>query len=97
MEANLTVSAPELKDNASIDRLKETVRGGIETAKAKVVEGYEKASEKVHHALDKAADTSIHDVQDSVVTYVRRNPTKSLLIAAGTGLLIGFLLRSRRD
>jgi len=96
MEANLTVAAPELGENGNIEKLKDGVRDRLATAKAKVVESVEKVTEKAHDAWDKAADTSIHDVQASVVHYVRRNPGKSLLMAAGVGLVAGILLRSRR-
>ncbi len=35
-------------------------------------------------------------LEERVVTYVREKPVKSLLIAAGAGLLIGYLFSSRR-
>ena len=93
----------ELKDkksadgtvNAAVDNAKDAVVSGYETAKAKVVEGVEKVAGQAHELWDKAADTSIHDAEASVARYVRKNPGKSLLVAAGTGLLIGILLRGR--
>jgi ElaB/YqjD/DUF883 family membrane-anchored ribosome-binding protein len=81
--------------NGAIDSAKEAVVSGYETAKSRVVEGYEKVAGQAHEMWDKAADTSIHDAEASVVRYVRHNPGKSLLVAAGTGLLIGILLRGR--
>ena len=33
---------------------------------------------------------------DGVVSFIRRNPYKSLAIAAGVGLAVGFMLRRRR-
>ena len=35
------------------------------------------------------------EVEDSVVTYVRDNPLKSVLMAAGAGALLSFLLSRR--
>jgi len=36
------------------------------------------------------------DLTDDVNSYVRENPGKSILIAAGAGFLLGMLLRGRR-
>jgi len=81
--------------NGNMEGLVETVQDGLETAADHVVEGYEEATEKVHEVWDKAADTSFNDVQDSVKQYVKEYPGKCLLIAAGTGLVFGFMLRGR--
>jgi YD repeat-containing protein len=35
--------------------------------------------------------------RSATMTYVRRNPYKSMALAAGAGLLIGFMLHRRRD
>ena len=48
----------------------------------------------------KAAEWGVDEMANDVRTYVRRNPWKSLGIAAGVGLLAGLILRSspsRRD
>lgn len=39
---------------------------------------------------------SAEDLTDDVNVYVRENPGKSILIAAGVGFALGLLLRSRR-
>jgi len=96
MEATQNVAAAEVGENGRVEKIKDAVRERLETAKAKAVEGYEKASEKAHEVWDKAADTSINDVHESVNEYVRKNPGKSLLMAAGAGMLVGFILRGRR-
>ena len=41
--------------------------------------------------------TQASDVSDQVSTYVRENPGKSVLIAAGVGFLLGLLFRGRSD
>lgn len=48
----------------------------------------DRASTYMQTGRDKAGD-----VTDQVGTFVREQPIKSVLIAAGAGLLIGFLLR----
>lgn len=36
------------------------------------------------------------DLEDRAVTYIREKPLQSVLIAAGAGLLLGYLFSSRR-
>jgi ElaB/YqjD/DUF883 family membrane-anchored ribosome-binding protein len=66
--------------------------------KASVVakEKYDVAKDKVKYGYDKARkdlDTLVEDVND----YTRDNPGKAVLISAGVGFLLGFLMRPRRD
>lgn len=75
--------------------VKDAAVSGYETAKAKVAEGYEKVSEQAHKVWDNAADTTLHDVEHSVAVFIRKNPGKSLLLAAGAGLVIGAICRVR--
>ena len=86
-------TAVEVKDTAI--EAKDAVAEGIQTAKAKVVEGYEKVSEQAHKAWDKAADTTIHDLEHSAISFVRKNPGKSLLFALSAGLVVGAIFRGR--
>lgn len=88
--------AQDTAENGSPESIKEAIRERLETAKAKASEGYDKLSEKAHEVWDKAADTSLNDVQASVKRYVRHNPGKSLLMAAGAGLIIGLAIRGHR-
>jgi ElaB/YqjD/DUF883 family membrane-anchored ribosome-binding protein len=96
MEATKESTTPEALDNGRTERAKKAVIEGFETAKGKVAEGYEKVSHKAHEVWDKAADKSLNDVVHSVNEYVKHKPGKSLLMAAGAGLLLGLLLRGRR-
>lgn len=82
----------------------EDVRRGAERASAEIKRGYERASEVAREGYDDAArnlrqgytrvrkdfDGLSRDVND----YVRDNPGKSVLMAAGVGFLIGLLFRS---
>lgn len=60
----------------------------------------ETAEENLEHVvevskeyLEKAKHTTIADLQKEVGNYVKSNPEKSLLIAAGIGFLLGFTRR----
>ena len=61
----------------------------------------EASHEKLEQAKHKASDymehsrKKVHEVEDTVLTYVREKPVKSLCIAAGAGALLGFLLSRR--
>ena len=63
--------------------------------------GKEFSQEKMHDAKDAAGRylekgrERATQVEDSVVTYVREKPVKSLAMAIGGGFLLGFLLRRR--
>ena len=59
-------------------------------AKHRAADLKEHAVDWTHTAKDKAVD-----VNGQVISYVRRNPYKSLAIAAGAGLLVGLLLKRR--
>ena len=51
--------------------------------------------ERGNELLEKGKER-YEDAKDGLGTYVGENPLKSVLIAAGVGALIGYLLRSRR-
>lgn len=61
----------------------------------------EASQEKLEQARHRASDyleqsrKKVHDVEDTVLTYVREKPVKSLCIAVGAGALLGFLLSRR--
>lgn len=78
-----------------LQEVKDEVQNELENAKGKIREGLHNVNEKAHEIWDKAADTSLHDMEKSVVNYVKKNPGRSLLAAAGVGLLLGIYLRSR--
>lgn len=53
--------------------------------------------EKFSSLKRKISEWGLDEVEDEVKTYVKKNPWKSLGIAAGVGLLIGFVLKSRHS
>ena len=59
------------------------------------------ASEKLHQVRDKGSDwlgrgrDRAHQVADGTSEYVREEPMKALLVAAGAGLLLGWLISRR--
>ena len=59
-------------------------------------ESYGVAKDKVRYGYEKARKDMDHLVED-VNEYVRDNPSKSILVAAGAGFLLGLLMRGRRD
>lgn len=92
MEATKSITHPDATENGTVDKLREVVHEKIESAKVMA----SKVNEKAHEAMDKVADTSLNEVHDSVNTYVRAHPGKSILMAAGVGVVIGALLFGRR-
>ena len=65
-------------------------------ASAAAQEKYTVAAEKVRTGYDKARKDMDHLVDD-VNEYVRDNPGRSVLIAAGIGFFLGLVMRGRRD
>jgi len=73
----------DLRDQAG--RASEFARERYGTAKERLGQGYERARK------------DLDQLSGDVTTYVRDNPGKSVLVAAGLGFLIGFLLRGERQ
>jgi len=90
--AGTASSTQRLRDQTAT--VKEDVRelGRItkEVSREKLQEAKHVAGEYLDKGLDRAAQ-----IEDSVVAYVREKPVKSILIAAGAGALLGFLLSRR--
>ncbi|MCB2153374.1 DUF883 family protein [bacterium] len=84
-------------DEKRLDQVKEQAREKINELKGKAQEGYHKASERVHETWEKVEGSSLKDVEDAVGSYVKENPGKCIAIAAAAGVLVGALLRGRRD
>ena len=58
-------------------------------------ERYQQMSDSVRHGYKKARK-DVDDLTENVNEYVRDNPGKSVIIAAGVGFLVGILIRGRR-
>ena len=101
--ADTTVAEGTKDSRERLHGLSDKVADSIEAAESRfqkvaneLHDKYEKATHKLHDAYDKVADTSMNDVCNSVGGYVKRNPGQSMLMAAGAGLLLGYLMGRRR-
>jgi len=82
---NLKESAVAVKD-AVTDLASETGK----YASNRIADAKDMASTAVDAAKSKASDVS-----SSVVSYIKKNPYRSVAIAAGAGLVLGFMMRRR--
>lgn len=96
MAENVAEMPAKGEEKGRLDNLKGQVREKVETIKQKAHEEYEKAAHKLEETLEKVSDTSLKDVHNSLNTYVKENPGKSLMIAAGVGFALGVLVGRRR-
>jgi len=78
------------------DRFSGDFRRGAGEAGEAARERYAQFSENVRDGYEKARKDA-DDLTESVNEYVRDNPGKSVLVAAGAGFLLGLLFRGRRD
>jgi ElaB/YqjD/DUF883 family membrane-anchored ribosome-binding protein len=94
-ETAKTADAPStqrLREQAGAvkEDVRELGRVAKEVSQEKLRETKQVAGEYVAKGRKKAGE-----LEETVVTYVRENPVKSVMIAAGAGALIGFLLSRR--
>ncbi len=90
-EAQPTVGKQLKQQTATVrEDLRELGRLTKEASQEKLQQAKQTASEYLERSRDKASA-----VEDSVVSYVREKPIKSVLLAAGAGALLGFLLSRR--
>jgi ElaB/YqjD/DUF883 family membrane-anchored ribosome-binding protein len=81
---------------AARQRLQETreeLKAKAERAGEYAKERFDTAKESLKHGYDRTRK-DVDQLADDVGVYVRDNPGRSIMIAAGIGFLIGFLLRS---
>jgi ElaB/YqjD/DUF883 family membrane-anchored ribosome-binding protein len=83
--SHLKESAVAVKD-AVVDLASETGR----LARHRLNDAKESAAAMIDTVKSKAGDYN-----DSVVGFIRKNPYKSIAIAAGVGLGVGYMLRRR--
>ncbi|KAB2964203.1 MAG: DUF883 family protein [Thermoanaerobaculia bacterium] len=86
-------AAEELGSSAR--RTQRELRRRAERLGAATRERYDAAVEGVRHGYERVRKDA-GDLADDVNVYVRENPGKSILIAAGVGFLVGMLMRGRR-
>lgn len=85
----------------------EDVRRGAERASTEIKRGYERASHAAREGYDDASRNlregytrvrkDFDGLSRDVNEYVRDNPGKSVLMAAGVGFLVGLLFRSGEE
>jgi len=86
-------TAEEIEDR--VRRGKVEFRAKAERARDAAKEKYEAAMAGLQKGYSKVRKDA-SDLTDDVNEYVRENPGKSILIAAGVGFVIGLLVRGRR-
>lgn len=74
------------------ERASAEIRRGAERAR----EGYQDLADNARRGYDKVRDDA-GNLSREVGFYVRDNPGKALLIAAGVGFLLGLIVRGRGD
>ena len=84
----------QVKETA--EKASAAAKESAERASAVAKEKYDVAREKVRYGYDKARKDIDHLTED-VNEYVRDNPGKAVLMAAGIGFVLGLLMRGRRD
>ena len=84
-------------------QVSDDVRRGAERASAEIRRGAERAREGYRDVSETARETydkvrsDAGNLTREVGFYVRDNPGKALLIAAGVGFLLGLVMRGRDD
>jgi len=82
-------------------KVSEEVRRGAERASQEIRRGAERARETYEEVAENAqrtyqrARSEASNLSREVSLYVRDNPAKALLIAAGVGFLLGLIVRGR--
>jgi ElaB/YqjD/DUF883 family membrane-anchored ribosome-binding protein len=74
----------------------QTVKEKAERVSTGAREKYEDARQSAHHGYEKVTKDLEHLGED-VNEYVRQNPGKAIVMAVGAGLVLGILLRGRRN
>ena len=111
MPSDLSASAAEQADKAiaatkrATDNAAQSLHAGLETLQEKVpsmlTHAGAAADELIAHGVQRAreASSAVRDTtgraQERAVVYIREEPVKAVLIAAGVGALVALLLSSR--
>lgn len=101
--ADTVVPAQDRFSQSRYERISDDVRRGAERAKTELRRGAERARDTYHDAAENArvgfervrAETGT--VTQDVNAWVRDNPARSVMIAAGVGFLFGMLVRRNDD
>lgn len=74
----------------------EDVRQGAERASDEIRRGYDRASQAAREGYGRV-EKDLQSLSRDVNAYVRDNPGKSVVLAAGVGFLLGLLMRAEED
>lgn len=95
------------KARGKLDELAGVAREGAEKTGRQIKEGASKARDAARQGVDSAKENlrvgydkarkDLDGLSEDVNEYVRQNPGRSVLIAAGLGFVLGLLLQRRRD
>lgn len=83
-----------MSDNEHAHGVAQSARLSYEHAKDAATQVVGQVRERAADYLAKGKDKA-KSMQGGTEEFIRENPVKSILIAAGAGLLVGFLLRRR--
>lgn len=103
LAADTVVPAQDRFSQSRYQRISDDVRRGAERAKSELRRGAERARETYHDAAETArlsyerVRAEAGPVTQDVGAWVRDNPARSVLIAAGIGFLLGMLVRRNDD
>jgi ElaB/YqjD/DUF883 family membrane-anchored ribosome-binding protein len=90
-----TTATPETAESPeSTTRLREQAHAVKDDLRELGKIAKETAKETAGHYVD-GSKHKYEEIEDHVVTYIREKPMKSVLIAAGAGLLLGYLFSRR--
>ena len=74
----------------------EDVRQGAERASDEIRRGYERASQAAREGYSRV-EKDIQGMTRDLSAYIRENPGKSVMLAAGAGFLLGLLMSSEEE
>jgi len=89
------------RNTSEVDTLKESATAVKDAVTDLASETGKYASNRIADAKDMAstavdaAKSKAADVNSSVVAYIKKNPYRAVAIAAGAGLVLGFMMRRR--
>jgi ElaB/YqjD/DUF883 family membrane-anchored ribosome-binding protein len=89
-----STAKPEVKEAKARDQVRERATAVKEDLRELGRVTRDATKETASHLLDQSKH-KYGEIEDQVVTYIREKPVKSVLIAAGAGLLLGFLFTRR--
>lgn len=93
----MTSNSPELvaSPRRSASESANSIRGSLGDIKESVGEIVQAEREMLKEGIQRGKERVI-SAKSGVVNYVRENPGQSLMIAVGTGAVVGYLLGRRR-